>query len=501
MSTTRTASRSLRLGVALGVTLTLLGSGGSVTASTSVVFRTTISAPVDINPECRDQASESLPQLGRVPGTADDLRVVYLQDGGDGVIGGASADGGSSWTLEPVTSAVGCTGGPDERGWSANPFLSVGAGGATYYGNSWVALDGSAQGVLAHRWSDPSSTWSAGSSPDPTDRSAQNANVAASPTDPNALAMLWTHAEFARTPLRNVPVGADLRFARSVDGGTTFTTPKVLVSPPAGFFAVNSVLVRLAGDELVAIYSVADAADLVATAEPTETTQPPLETFSIRTTDDGETWSTPVRIGEQYFVQGHDPDDDALTAANRGGTTYASVKTDLVAGPGGMVAAAWAQPHQAGRSTIDVVVSLDAGRTWSSSQVIVPTQAIEPAVAFTDDGALGLFWYDFRNDVSGDGSLSVDAWLAVSPDRGSSWEQIHVDGPFDLTRTNACTYGTPVPTPFSQSCPLLVDKTELGVYQDVVGLPDGFGVAYTVGPPLVEDGFTDVRFAKVLTAP
>ena len=37
----------------------------------------------------------------------------------------------------------------------------------------------------------------------------------------------------------------------------------------------------------------------------------------------------------------------------------------------------------------------------------------------------------------------------------------------------------------------------IGVYQDLVAMPGGFGAAFTVGPPLALDGKTDVHFARL----
>ena len=41
-------------------------------------------------------------------------------------------------------------------------------------------------------------------------------------------------------------------------------------------------------------------------------------------------------------------------------------------------------------------------------------------------------YYDFRNDVSGDRRLTTDHWLVHSHDGGTTWEESHLGGPFDL---------------------------------------------------------------------
>lgn len=480
--------------------LAIEGSAGAraTGAPPKVLYTSALSGDADLPAACEARASESLPQVQTVPGSPDELRAVYVQDGGEAAVGAASSDGGRSWSLTPVGGATGCTGGT-EASWTANPFLAVGGDGATYYGNSWLGGPEGSQGILVHRWAGPGFAWSSGMSPDGSD-SAQNANVAASPHDPDSIAMMWSQIHTVSTPAGRVPSSADLRFARSSDGGRTFDPARTLITSAPGDFVVNSVLRwdPETGD-LIAIYSTSNLSGLAATMDPTASQRTTLEVFSTRSSDGGESWSEPQHLGTQGFVKGHDPDDSAPDVALLNGTAYASVKTDLALGPDGRVAVAWTDAAGGDTTAVQLALSYDGGVTWSRARSLqVNSEVIEPAVAFTGKGTLGVFFYDFRNDVSGDDDFTFDAWLQTSEDGAETWRETHLAGPFDLRETNSCSYPTPLPAGSRRNCELLFDATELGVYQDLVGLSNGFGAAYTVGPPLAQDGFTDVLYTRVL---
>jgi hypothetical protein len=148
--------------------------------------------------------------------------------------------------------------------------------------------------------------------------------------------------------------------------------------------------------------------------------------------------------------------------------------------------------------TVRIARSHDAGRTWKAAQDTVPlsTDAYNAAVAIDGRRRVGIFFYDFRKDVAGDGQFTVQPRFAVGDGRG--WKDIALDEPFDLDRTEACEQALPVdPVGFTRTCSPGSHAGALGVYQDVEGLRRGFGVGYTVGPPLAHDGSTDARYARV----
>ena len=104
--------------------------------------------------------------------------------------------------------------------------------------------------------------------------------------------------------------------------------------------------------------------------------------------------------------------------------------------------------------------------------------AFEPAIAVDSRGTVGVTWYDLRNDRPGDAVLSVDSWFAHSDDGGTSWQQTHLAGPFDLRSAPRGGW--------------------IGEYQKLTALDGrGFGAIFTIRTPLAKNGPTDIFFAPV----
>ena len=81
----------------------------------------------------------------------------------------------------------------------------------------------------------------------------------------------------------------------------------------------------------------------------------------------------------------------------------------------------------------------DDGLTWSAPTKVNQTpagtftdQAFEPTVHVNSAGVVAVTYYDFRNDVSGDGALTTDHWIVHSHDGGATWTEDHLGGPFDM---------------------------------------------------------------------
>jgi hypothetical protein len=82
--------------------------------------------------------------------------------------------------------------------------------------------------------------------------------------------------------------------------------------------------------------------------------------------------------------------------------------------------------------------------------------------------------------MAGDNAWTADLWQAVSQDGGQSWQEFHVDGPFDL-------------------------RPAEGAFTDYTGLvpvPDGFLAAYDIGTDDAgvadsTEGNTDVMLVRL----
>ena len=107
--------------------------------------------------------------------------------------------------------------------------------------------------------------------------------------------------------------------------------------------------------------------------------------------------------------------------------------------------------------------------------------AFFPSVAVDSHGTVGVTWYDLRNDQPGDAALTADAWFASSNDRGRTWRQSHLAGPFDM-----------------RAAPFGDNGHQLGEYQGLAALPGrDFAALFAAPAPLAKDGPTDIFFARI----
>jgi hypothetical protein len=172
----------------------------------------------------------------------------------------------------------------------------------------------------------------------------------------------------------------------------------------------------------------------------------------IRSADKGSTWSKrasivapsaaigendPEPINCRPFITGNPP----CTIVRSDGVIV-DLAVDYSNGPHhGRIYITW-QDHQDNPFGDDLILlshSDDGGLTWSAPAKVNATpstaftdQAFEPAVHVNSSGVVAVSYYDFRNDVSGDGMLTTDHWIAHSHDGGAAWVEDHLAGPFDM---------------------------------------------------------------------
>jgi hypothetical protein len=172
----------------------------------------------------------------------------------------------------------------------------------------------------------------------------------------------------------------------------------------------------------------------------------------IRSTDKGATWSKrAIVVAPDAAIGERDPEPIHCRPFINGNPACTIVRSDGVivdlavdysAGPHhGRVYIVW-QDHQDnpfGDDLIRLSHSDDGGLTWSAPVKVNNTpggtltdQAFEPAVHVNAAGVVAVSYYDFRNDVTADGQLTTDHWIAHSHDGGATWITDHLGGPFDM---------------------------------------------------------------------
>ena len=184
--------------------------------------------------------------------------------------------------------------------------------------------------------------------------------------------------------------------------------------------------------------------------------------WATRSRNQGRTWSTPVQAVAQQVEAFVDP-ETGESLSNQDMTFHSAA-----VGRDGTVYVAWDHATSATSGTIEIARSRDGGRSWRAPIPVagVTAFAFEPAIAVNKRGTVGLLWYDNRNDRPGDVPLTTDVWFARSHDRGGSWKQTHVAGPFDF-RT------APKPTGFGR----------IGEYQGLAALRRDFVAVFTQAAP------------------
>jgi hypothetical protein len=422
---------------------------------------------------------------------------------------GVTHNGGRSWTTTVAQHVDSCTGRPAYSVLGAHdPWVAFAADGSRAYlvvesgrhllptlpggGDSGNPPDtpvfeaGNTNTLWIYRSMDGGRSWS-----EPVDiveaslltGSPDQARLAVDPRDPNRLYLVWhqiSPAAFALT--MDVFFGAPAYFSSSPDGGQTWSAPRAIYSP-AGFVLEDPFLQHpfvLADGTLVDVFdeqNLSNGGGLGALL--------PASVLAIRSSDHGRSWSAPIHIATHSPIPfPTDPD-----TGKRALETSASASSAIA--PDGTLYVAWADAAGSdGRMRVLISSSRDAGLTWTPPrQVAKTTTAIgEIATAVSSDGTVGVTYYDTRNDRPHDHFWTTDVYIATSRDRGISWDETHLAGPFDLA------------TAPQQSSPI-GQLAWLGEYLGLTGVPGGFVAAFPMAKPLAQNGPSDIFAARILLHP
>ena len=364
----------------------------------------------------------------------------------------STRNGGRSWTRSTIPGLSKCTGGTADGG--SDPWVSVGGDGTAYFsGLAPTFADPPDPGdppsaVVASTSRDRGRTWTAPATLAPTAAGNEMPAVTANPRRPGEAYAVW--AEFAT---------AAIKFARTTDGGATWSNPVAtdLVIPDA--LDLCPWLVVLPSGALLTIFDRAEFAIGVG------------KVYSSRSFDGGATWTEPVELLATPFAKFFDDHVEELPqpqfpniAVARDGTVYVAVEAVTSPRPG--------RSRSRGRATAV------AGGRGCPRPASAPTGS-SLRLPSTATARWGATWYDLRNDRAGDDPLTGDMWFAASDDRGRSWREVHVAGPTDL-RTGA-----------------LARQNRFGEYQGLAAAGDrSFAAIFALAAPFATDGPTDIFVAR-----
>lgn len=424
---------------------------------------------------------ESEVSLAVSPRDPSKLATTYMQDDVVGHPVSRSSDGGQTWQTTVPAGPTQCSGGDGTAYGVFDPWISYGADGRLYLlsvssGESTstgdqVSRHAGIQDILArhiyiHTSDDDGATWQgpfvAGGDVD-NGFVLDKPSITADRLRPGHAYAVWTRI--------NLPTGtAVLGYARSTDGGRTWTEPAQAPLPlgTRGVLLAPEIHVLPNGDLTLLVAEARPATLFLAggivpgyaqTGLPRQTGQSRF--LTLRSTDAGLTWSRePALVGKVKL--------------------FPAVATGAVA-PDGTMYAVWSTDQSTSDSAVMLATSPDGGRTWGAPQTLVAPsrRAITPAVAVDGTGAIAVTWYD-----GGASRWLARAFVAVSRDRGRTWAERNMSPTFDLNTAPATNNAG--------------SAYQMGDYEGLVGLPGGgFVATYAVARPIAQHGATDVVATRI----
>jgi len=369
--------------------------------------------------------AEVEPYVVADPGNPQHLVAVWQEDrwsngGSRGIIAAVSNDGGRTWTQQalPFTRCGGGNpgnGGDYER--ASNPWVTIGADGGinviAIAFSGFVLAAGSTSAVLSVRSTDGGVHYGAASVLIADGATAFNDKdaITADPTDAHYVYAVWDR-------LDNNGFGPSY-LARSSNGGASWEAAHAIYDPGANNQTISNAVVVLPNGTAVDMFLEIDSVG----------TQLVMHTGVIRSTDNGSSWSAPIKVADDFSIGTRDPDSGA---AIRDGMLI----PEIAVGPGGKLYVVWQDSRFTGgaRDSVALSQSNDGGMTWSAPVPVngnTGVAAFAPVVHVRGDGVIGVAYYDFRPNTTAATTLLTDFWLARSAD-GSTWRDSQIAGPFDL---------------------------------------------------------------------
>ena len=341
--------------------------------------------------------------------------------GARGVVIGSSNDSGVTWTQRslPFTRCGGGTpanGGDYER--TSNAWMSVSPVGTAHVAalafDGGVLQPGSVSAVLASRSTDGGQSFGPTSTLILDGAGAFNDKVAITA---DAATPQYVYAVWDRLDVSNF---GPTYFARSRDDGRTWEPARSIFDPGLNNQTISNAIVVLPNGMLIDMF-----VEIIGTANGGFTSSIAI----IRSSDNGTSWSAPIKVADDFSVGTHDPETGAAVRDS-------ALVPAITSGPGGVMYVFWQDSRfsSGARDAIVVSRSTDGGSTWSAPARVSADAAVAaftPAGTVRADGTVGVTYYDLRPNTADRATLWAAYWLARSTD-GATWQETQVAGPFDL---------------------------------------------------------------------
>jgi hypothetical protein len=389
--------------------------------------------------------AEAEPFVAVNPTDPNNIVGVFQQDrwsdgGAHGLVAATSHDGGQTWNSSWAHFST-CSGGTVANGGNydraSDPWVSFAPNGDVYQISLSVNLPvPSISAILVSKSSDGGDTWS---EPVTLVRDDFNAapflfndkeSITADPTSASNVYAVWDRSRFPSdnanfNALHSFAFRGDIIFSRTTNGGVSWSAARDILDQNKNEFTVGNQIVVLPNGTLVDIFNLGKGSGI----------QPSNQFFQavVRSRDKGVTWSRPIVISKDMSVGVRDPDTGTPLR------TGAGLPEIAVDPNGGNLYAVWEDARFGSGDHTDIAFSqsTDGGLTWSSpvkvNQTTNGAAAFTPSVHVTEDGTVGVSYYDLRNNTPAAG-LPTDYWIVRCHSActdGSNWSETHVAGSFD----------------------------------------------------------------------
>ena len=146
----------------------------------------------------------------------------------------------------------------------------------------------------------------------------------------------------------------------------------------------------------------------------------------MRSTDNGDTWSTPIVVDRMFPAGVTDPED------GHGVRTGDLIPEIAVDNDTGSLYVVWQDSRFTGKEQVALSKSdgrrpAPGGRRSVSARSAAPTRRSRPMVRVADDGdadtdgTVAVTYYDFRNDSAASPGLTTNTWIIRSTDGGATF--------------------------------------------------------------------------------
>jgi len=380
--------------------------------------------------------AEVEPWVAENPANSSNIIGVWQQDrwsngGAHGLVAGFSFDGGATWgeTTLPFNACANGLG--YER--ASDPWVSVGPDGTAYTVSISFNDTNNNNAVAAAVSRNGGQTWGnlsviiADNAPN-FQFFNDKESVTADPAKAGVAYVVWDRLESPNgnpdAELHTAAFRGPTFFAKTINGGLTWSSPKVIVNVPSRQQTIgNQIVVDPRNGTLY------DFFDLI--APPFNVTA--FKVAFIKSTDGGNTWTKPQIIANEETVFVSDPN------------TGQPIRTgDIIPEPAidpatGQLYVVWQDSRFTGHQFDEVALSTstNGGKTWSAPiQVNTNTPSnrpgFTPAIYVNSAGVVGVSYYDFRSLTTETATLPTDLWFRTVTSSLSLGPETHITGPFDM---------------------------------------------------------------------